>query len=79
MEAMTERMGYHVVGHHSPMPGAGKIAQALVATCRLEDSLHASIITIVPYSCKTGIPRRLMWMVAALMVVRGVPRRPCIW
>jgi hypothetical protein len=53
MEAVAERMGYHVVGHHPPMPGAGKIAQALVATCRLEDGLHASMMTIVLYSCKT--------------------------
>jgi hypothetical protein len=53
MEAVAERMGYHAVGHHPPMPGAGKIAQAVVATCRLEDSLHASMMTIVPYSCKT--------------------------
>jgi hypothetical protein len=35
------------------MPGVRKIAQAVVATCGLEDSLHASIMTIVPYSCKT--------------------------
>jgi len=53
MEAMAERMGYYVVGHHPSMPGAGKIAQAVVATCRLEDSLHDSMMTIVPYSCKT--------------------------
>src|SRR5260370_21143744 len=53
MEAVAEGMGYRVVGHHPPMPGAGKIAQAVVATCRLEDSLHASMMTIVPYSCKT--------------------------
>jgi len=35
------------------MPGAGKTAQAVVATCRLEDSLHASMMTIVPFSGKT--------------------------
>jgi hypothetical protein len=35
------------------MPDAGKTAQAVVATRRLEDSLHASIMTIVPCLCKT--------------------------
>jgi hypothetical protein len=35
------------------MPGAGKTSQAVVATCCLEDSLHASIMTIVPSLCKT--------------------------
>jgi hypothetical protein len=35
------------------MPGAGKTAQAVVATRRLENSLHASIMTIVPCLCKT--------------------------
>ncbi|MDQ6704743.1 MAG: hypothetical protein M3Z85_02130 [Acidobacteriota bacterium] len=40
-------------GHHPTMPGAGKIAQAVVATRCLEDGLHASMMTIVPYPCKT--------------------------
>jgi hypothetical protein len=57
MEAVAERMGYHVVRHHPPMPGTRKIAQAVVATCRLEDSLHASMMTMVPYSRKRW-PRR---------------------
>jgi len=46
-------MGDHVVGHHSTMPGVGKTAQAVVATRRLEDSLHASMMTILPCLCKT--------------------------
>jgi hypothetical protein len=50
MKAVAECMGDHVVGHHPPMPGAGKMAQALVATCRLEDSSHSSMMTIFPYS-----------------------------
>jgi hypothetical protein len=41
VEAVAERMGDHVVGHHPTMPGVGKTAQAVVATRRLEDSLHA--------------------------------------
>src|SRR5438270_2617801 len=53
MEAVAERMRNHVVGHHAPMPSAGKTAQAVVATSRLEDSLHASMMTIVPYPSKT--------------------------
>jgi len=36
------------------MPGIGKTAQAVVATRRLEDSLHASMMTILPCLCKTG-------------------------
>jgi hypothetical protein len=35
------------------MPGVGKTAQAVDATRRLEDSLHASMMTIVPCLCKT--------------------------
>src|ERR1700674_2622866 len=47
VEAVAERMADHVVGHHPTMPGTGKAAQAVVATRRLANSLHASIITIV--------------------------------
>ena len=46
-------MGDHVVGHHPTMPGVRKTAQAVVATRRLEDSLHASMMTILPSLCKT--------------------------
>jgi hypothetical protein len=53
VEAVAERVADHVVGHHPTMPGAGKTAQAVVATRRLENSLHASIMTIVPCLCKT--------------------------
>src|SRR5207247_6458339 len=42
VEAVAERMGDHVVGHNPTMPGVGKTAQAVVATRRLEDSMHAS-------------------------------------
>jgi hypothetical protein len=63
VEAVTERMADHVVGHHPTMPGAGKTAQAVVATRRLENSskrlnraggnlLNASIMTIAPCLCK---------------------------
>jgi hypothetical protein len=31
------------------MPGAGKTSQAVVAARCLEDSLHASIMTVVPF------------------------------
>src|SRR5882724_8866757 len=53
VEAVAERMADHVVGHHPTMPGAGKTTQAVVATGGLENSLHASIMTIVPAVCKT--------------------------
>jgi hypothetical protein len=50
---MPERMGDNVVGHHPTMPGVGKTAQPLVPASRLEDCLHASMITIVSRPCKT--------------------------
>jgi hypothetical protein len=35
------------------MPGVGKAAQAVVATRRLEDSSHPSMMTIVSCLCET--------------------------
>jgi hypothetical protein len=35
------------------VPGLGKTAQTIHAARRLEDSLHSSIMTIVPCHCKT--------------------------
>src|SRR6516162_6467403 len=46
-------MGAQARGRHQRRPGAGKTAQAVASTRRLEDSLHASIVTIVPCLCKT--------------------------
>jgi hypothetical protein len=54
VEAVAERMADHVVGHHPTMPGAGKTAQTVHSTRGLEDSLHASIMTIVPCLCNNG-------------------------
>ena len=59
VEAVAERMADHVVGHHPTMPGVGKTAQAVHSTRHLEDSLHVSIMTIVPRLCKTMAPRRI--------------------
>jgi hypothetical protein len=61
VEAVAERMGDHVVGHHPAMPGLGEAAQTVAATCRLEDRLHASILhapmmTTLPCPCKTMVP-----------------------
>ena len=53
VEAMAERMADNVIGHHPTMPGIRKTAQTVHSTSRLEDSLHASIMTIVPCLCKT--------------------------
>jgi hypothetical protein len=53
VEAVAERMGDHIIGHHPTMPGFGKTAQAVVATRRLEDSLHTSMMTILPCLRKT--------------------------
>src|SRR6266566_1655513 len=41
VEAVAERMADHVIGHHPTMPGVGKTAQAVLATRRLKDCLHA--------------------------------------
>jgi hypothetical protein len=48
VEAMAERMGDYVVGHHAIMPGSGQPTQSVHSARRLEDSLHASIMTIIP-------------------------------
>jgi hypothetical protein len=58
VEAVAECMADHVVGHHPTMPGVGKAAQAVVATRRFEDSLHASMMTIVTSLCKMMAARR---------------------
>src|SRR5262245_53305110 len=42
VEAVAERMGHDVVGHHPLMPGVSKTAQAFIATRCLEDSLHVT-------------------------------------
>jgi hypothetical protein len=56
VEAMAERMGHNVVGHHPLMPGASKTTQAVVATRCLEDSLHIPMMTILSCLCKTLTP-----------------------
>src|SRR5579863_2574725 len=53
VEAVAKRMGDHLVGQHSAMPGVGKTAQSVVTPRRFEDSLHASIITLLLCLCKT--------------------------
>src|SRR5213593_4116852 len=52
VKAVAERMGDHLVGHYPTMPGVSKTAQAVVATRRLEDGLHASIMAILLCLCK---------------------------
>src|SRR5581483_6257294 len=41
MEAVAERMGDNLVGHHPTMPCVGKAAQAVVTTRCLKDGLHS--------------------------------------
>jgi hypothetical protein len=53
VEAVAEGMGDHLVGHHATMPRVGKTAEAVASTRRLEDSLHAGILTIARCFCKT--------------------------
>src|ERR1039457_68782 len=56
VEAVAGRVGPHAVGHHPTRRGVGKTAQAVVATRRLEDSSHASVMTILPCLCKRMAP-----------------------
>ena len=56
VEAVAEGMSDHLVGHHPTMPGISKTAQAVVATRRLEDSLHKYMMTILPRLFKTMAP-----------------------
>jgi hypothetical protein len=42
VEAMAERMGHDVVGHHPLMSGVSKPAQAFIGTRCLEDRLHVT-------------------------------------
>ena len=66
VEAVAERMGDNLVGHHPTMPGLGKTPQAIVTTRRLEDRLHASIIASHPCLCKVvravSIARHPVWL-----------------
>src|SRR5262249_12624940 len=59
MEAMAERMGHDLVGHHPLMPGLSKTAQAFAATYSLEDSLHAPMMTILQRLRKKLTPARV--------------------
>src|SRR5437868_764669 len=45
VEAVAERMGDNLVGHHPTMPSVGKTAQAVVITRCLEDGLHSFMLT----------------------------------
>ena len=67
VEPVAERMADHVVGYHATVPGVGKTAHSVHSTRRLEDSLHASIMTIVPCLCKT---------MAAASSAEGIIRYP---
>ena len=48
METVTEHVADYFVGHHPTMPGAGKTAQAIVATRRFENRLHSPMMTNLP-------------------------------
>ena len=52
VKTVAERMGDHVVRHHPTVPGVGKLAQAVDAAHRVEESLHASMMTILRYLYK---------------------------
>jgi len=58
VEAVGERWATNVIGHHATKLGAGKRARAVVLTRYLEESLHASMTTIVPCLCKTMAARQ---------------------
>lgn len=57
VEAVAEGMSDYLVGHYPTMPGISKAAQAVVTTCRLEDSLHTSMIMIFPASVQDDCSR----------------------
>jgi hypothetical protein len=46
METVAERMADRIVGHHPMMPGVGKTAQTVNSTRCLEDTAHATIMTV---------------------------------
>src|ERR1700722_17127592 len=52
VKTVAERMGDHLVRHHPTVPGVGKSSQAVDATHRVEESLHASMMTILPRQYK---------------------------
>jgi hypothetical protein len=47
VKTVAERMGDNLVRHHATVPGVGKAAQAVNPTRRVEESLHASMMTIL--------------------------------
>ncbi len=55
VEAVAECMGDYVVRHDPTVPGLGKPAQAVHATCRLKDRFHASMMTIFLCLCKQSV------------------------
>jgi hypothetical protein len=89
VEAVAERMPDHGVGHHPTMPGVGKTAQAVHSARRLEDSLHATIVTNVPFQCNKMAARRgvvgAIAILQQLFLIRmkvlvdwGILRRPAL-
>lgn len=40
MKAMTERMTYHLIGHHSSMPRPSQVKHALLTPSRLVNTRH---------------------------------------
>src|SRR5260370_5576240 len=56
VEALPHRWAANAVGIPRTTPAVGKTAQAVVATGRLEDSLHVSMMTILQCLCKTMAP-----------------------
>src|ERR1700722_3524661 len=47
VKTVAERMRDNVVRHHAAVPGVGKPTQAVNATHRVEESSHASMMTIL--------------------------------
>jgi hypothetical protein len=47
VKTVAERMGDHLVCHHPTVSGVGKSAQAVNPTHGIEESLHASMMTIL--------------------------------
>jgi len=57
VKAVAERVADHIIRHHPTMPGVGKTAQAVLATRRLKDCLHAFMMTTVPHLVAAPPPK----------------------
>src|SRR5271154_128361 len=75
VKTVAERMCDHVVRHHPTVPGVGKSAQAVDAAYRVEESLHASMMTILPCLYKVIQSRGGAFIIPSRPAAAGYDRR----